>query len=64
MINREENIEEYVDRTSSLINLPLDPEHRPGVVENFERIAAIARLVNEFPLPQNIEAAPVFELKC
>ena len=55
------NIEEYVDRTSELINLPLKPEHRPGVVVNFERIAEIARLVTEFPLPHEIEAAPVFQ---
>jgi len=55
------NIEEYVDRTSELINLPLDPEHRPGVVVNFERIAEIAQLVTEFPLPHEIEAAPVFQ---
>lgn len=55
------NIEEYVDRTAELINLPLDPEHRPGVVVNFERIVEIAQLVTEFPLPQSIEAAPVFE---
>ncbi len=55
------NIEEYVDRTAELINLPLDPEHRPGVVVNFERIAAIARLVTEFPLPPEVEVAPVFE---
>ncbi len=55
------NIEEYVDRTAELINLPLDPEHRPGVVVNFKRIAEIARLVTEFPLPHEIEAAPVFQ---
>jgi len=55
------NIEEYVDRTAELINLPLDPEHRPGVVVNFERIVAIAQLVTEFPLPPEIEAAAVFE---
>ncbi len=55
------NIEEYVDRTAELINLPLDPEHRPGVVVNFERIVAIAQLVSEFPLPPEIEAASVFE---
>ncbi|MCC3418447.1 MAG: DUF4089 domain-containing protein [Microcoleus sp. PH2017_29_MFU_D_A] len=55
------NIEEYVDRTSELIDLPLKPEHRPGVVVNFERIVQIARLVTEFPLPPEIEAAPVFE---
>jgi hypothetical protein len=36
------NVEEYVDRTAELINLPLEPEHPPGVVVNFERIAAIA----------------------
>ncbi|WP_442928009.1 DUF4089 domain-containing protein [Microcoleus sp. A2-D2] len=55
------NIEEYVDRTSEMINLPIKPEHRPGVVVNFERIAAIAQLVTEFPLPPEIEAAPVFQ---
>ena len=55
------NVEEYVARTAELINLPLDPEHRPGVVVNFERIAAIARLVTEFPLPPEVEVAPVFE---
>jgi hypothetical protein len=55
------NVEEYVDRTAELINLPLDPEYRPGVVVNFGRIAAIARLVTEFPLPPEVEVAPVFE---
>jgi hypothetical protein len=55
------NIEEYVDRTSELINLPINPEHRPAVVVNFERIAEIAQLVTEFPLPPEIEAAPVFQ---
>ncbi|MEO1378485.1 MAG: DUF4089 domain-containing protein, partial [Cyanobacteria bacterium J06635_10] len=32
-----------------------------GVIENFERIQVIAKLVNQFPLPEDIEAAPVFE---
>lgn len=52
---------EYVDQMSLLINLPLDPEHRPGVIENMERMIAVAKLVTEFPLPEEIEAAPVFE---
>ena len=55
------NVEEYVDRTAELINLPVDPEHRPGVVVNFERIVAIARLVTDFPLPPEVEVALVFE---
>ena len=50
-----------VDHIAAFIGLPLDPEHRPGVVTNFERIQAIAQLVMEFPLPEKIAAAPAFE---
>ncbi|MBD2744554.1 DUF4089 domain-containing protein [Coleofasciculus sp. FACHB-1120] len=53
--------EEYVNLMAKLIDLPLAPEHHPGVVENLRKIAAIAQLVNEFPLPDEIEAAPVFQ---
>lgn len=52
---------EYVEQMALLLDLQLDPEHRPGVVENFAKIIAIAQLVNEFPLPAEIVAAPVFE---
>jgi len=44
-----------------LVGLPLQPDHRPGVIENFARITAIAQLVTEFPLPEEIEVAPIFE---
>ncbi len=52
---------EYVDQMAMLLDLQLNPEHRLGVIENFERVILIAQLVNEFPLPDTIEAAPVFE---
>ena len=52
---------EYVEQMALLLDLQLDPEHTPGVVENFATIMAIAQLVNEFPLPDEIEATPVFE---
>ena len=52
---------EYVDQMASVLDLQLNSEYRTGVIENFARIKAIAQLVNEFPLPNNIEAAPVFE---
>ncbi|HEY9675117.1 MAG TPA: DUF4089 domain-containing protein [Waterburya sp.] len=55
------DITTYVQQTAQLLNLPLAPEHRPGVVENFSKIAVIATLVMEFPLPDTIVAAPVFE---
>lgn len=61
MENKPFNPAEYVEQMAMLLDLQLKPEHRPGVVENFERIVPIAQLVNEFPLPETIEAAPVFE---
>lgn len=55
------NITQYVEQTAQLIDLPLAPEYQLSVVENFAKIAAIATLVLEFPLSEDIEFAPVFE---
>ncbi|BAZ26502.1 hypothetical protein NIES4073_74100 [Kalymmatonema gypsitolerans NIES-4073] len=55
------NVGEYVDLMGLLLDLQLRDEYRDGVVANFERIKAIAQVVNEFPLPENVEAAPTFE---
>lgn len=62
MKSEEFDVGEYVDLMALLLDLQLHDEYRDGVVANFERIQAIAQIVNEFPLPENIEAAPVFEL--
>jgi gamma-glutamylcyclotransferase (GGCT)/AIG2-like uncharacterized protein YtfP len=51
----------FVPQAAALINLPLQPEHRAGVVENFARIVQIAQLVTQFPLPEAIEVAPTFQ---
>ena len=55
------NAAEYVDTISKLVDLSIDPEHRPGVIRNFEQIMAIAKLVTEFPLPEALEIATIFE---
>ena len=52
--------EAYVVAAAALIGLTIDPAHRPGVVANLERIAQMAALVMEFPLPDEAEPAPVF----
>ena len=52
--------EGYVDAAAAAIGLALDPAHRPGVVLNMLRIAEMAALLMEFPLPQACEPAPVF----
>jgi len=53
-------IEALVDANAAALALPLDPAHRPGVIQNFERIYAIAQSVMEFPLSAEVEPAPVF----
>ncbi len=50
----------YVDAAAALTGMPIAPEHRPGVVVNMERIAAMAKLVMDFPLPDEVEPGPVF----
>ncbi len=52
--------EAYLDAAAALIGLPIDPEHRAGVLLNLQRIADMAVLVMEFPLPDDSEPAPVF----
>ena len=42
------------------IDLPIAAEHRTAVVQAMEVVAAAGQLVMEFPLPDNVEAAPVF----
>ncbi len=56
-----DQIAEYVEQTAKLIDLPIAPDYRPGIVKNFVAISAIAQLITEFPLAEDIEAAPVFE---
>lgn len=50
----------YTDRVATAIGLPLAPAHRPGVVQNLARTAAIAAPLLAFSLPAEIEPAPVF----
>lgn len=50
----------YLDQAAGLVGIEVDDAYRPGVIENLDRLAAVARLVAEFPLPDDIEGAPVF----
>ncbi len=61
MKNQEIDTKIYVEQMALLIGLNLREEYKDGVVANFERIKNIAKLVNEFELPEEIEIAPTFE---
>ncbi|WP_445636198.1 DUF4089 domain-containing protein [Nostoc sp. DSM 114161] len=55
------DLEEYVKQMGLLLDLEIADEYFDGVVANFERIKAIANIVNSLPLPEEIEVAPIFE---
>jgi len=50
----------YVDHAAAALSLPLDREHRLGVVQSLQRSAAIAAPLLAFKLPTDTEMAPVF----
>jgi hypothetical protein len=51
----------YVDAAAAALDLNLKPAHRPGVIENFTRLAQLAAVVNEFPLTPEDEPAPLWK---
>lgn len=51
----------YVEQTAQLLGIKIPEEYQEGVVENMTQLSAIAQQVMEFPLPPNIEIAPVFK---
>ncbi|MFN6541502.1 MAG: DUF4089 domain-containing protein [Nostoc sp. EkiNYC01] len=61
MQDRGFDVGEYVRQMVLLLDLQVRDEYFDGVVANFERIKAIANLVNSFPLPEEVEVAPIFE---
>ncbi|MFN0160278.1 MAG: DUF4089 domain-containing protein [Burkholderiales bacterium] len=57
-----EEIERYVDAAGVALGLAITPEHRPGVIANFERLDTVARVVNDFVLEPEDEPGPVWRL--
>jgi hypothetical protein len=55
-----EMLEQWLASGSALQGLTITAAQRPGVLQNLERIAALAALVNEFDLRGEIEPAPQF----
>ncbi|MCX6950933.1 MAG: DUF3225 domain-containing protein [Verrucomicrobia bacterium] len=50
----------YATHAAGALGLPLAPAHRPGVVQNLQRTAALAAPLLAFALPGDAELAPVF----
>ena len=50
----------YIDAVATALALPIDEAWRPAVKANLEFSLRIARLVDEFKLPDETEPASVF----
>lgn len=51
----------YTERMAEAVGLPLDPARKPAVAQHLGILLTAAALILEFPLPDTVEAAPVFE---
>ena len=52
--------DKLIDTAARSLALPIEPEWRPAIRANLEVTLRFARLVDEFPLPDFLEPAPVF----
>ena len=53
-------LDDYIDAVSKALALPVEDAWRPAVKANLEFSLRIARLVDEFALPDETEPASVF----
>jgi hypothetical protein len=53
-------LDDYIDAVSRAMALPMEPSWRPAVKANLEVSLRLARLVDEFTLPDETEPASVY----
>jgi hypothetical protein len=53
-------LDDYIDAISKALGLPVDDAWKPAVKANLEVSLRLARLVDEFVLPDETEPASVF----
>jgi len=58
-MNKDE-MQAYIVAAAAALELPIAPEHMPGVLLNFERLAGVAAAVNAFELGPADEPGPVW----
>ena len=54
------DVERYTEAAAQALNLPLAPEHRPGVLRYLQMVAQMAPRVMDFPLSPAVESANAF----
>ena len=55
-----DSLDNYIDAVGNALALPIKDAWRPAVKANLEVSLRLARLVDEFPLPDETEPASVY----
>jgi hypothetical protein len=53
--------DDFIEAAAKALGMPLDAAWKPAVRGNLEVSLKLARLVDEFPLPDDAEPAPVYK---
>ncbi len=53
-------LDDYIDAVAKALALPIEDAWRPAVRANLDVSLRLARLVDEFPLPDETESARVY----
>ena len=60
MAKPDETLDAYIEAAARALSLPIEPEWKPAIRANLQATLKHAALVDEFPLPDEAEPAPVF----
>ncbi len=59
-VSKGEPLDDYIDAVAQVLMLTVEAAWRPAVRANLDVTLRLARLVDEFPLPDEAEPAGVF----
>jgi hypothetical protein len=57
----ENSTDAWITSSAALLGLPIEVAWMPAIRANVEVTLRLAKLVDEFPLPDEVEPAPVFK---
>lgn len=56
-----DSMDRFIGTAAEVLGLRIEPEWKPAVRLNMDNTLKLARLVQEFPLPDEIEPASIYE---
>ena len=61
MAKPDDTLDQFIEAAARTLALPIEPEWKTTIRANLEMTLKHAALVDEFPLPDEAESAPVFK---